>query len=414
MKKIKLIVKNLIRIVLGKILSLIFKRKDNYIIFNAKFGKNNEIFLHNTKYLFLYLNHYLKNSPYKTFWLCDNKQMTSVFKKHGYNNIIRRKSLKGMYYMLRAKFWFYDFLPEDLPKLFLDKAVLINLWHGAGRLKLSGEDAVKNKTNDILDKILKKIKRRDDYCIVNSKSEGDCRITILGIKKEQSVILGSPRIDALYHDFINQNMFMEKDYCAIKKLKEEGKKLIFYVPTFRETKEDISSWLKSDKLKGFLRSNNAVLVCKLHPFDKNSLDEHLSCEFYKMESASDIYCVLKYSDALITDYSSIFFDYLHLDKPIIYYVPDLEEYQIKCRGFYEPYESVTAGEKAYSEEELLKKLEDFMSGIDNYKSQRKALLDRFFVYQDGKNCKKTIEFVNMLRKKPDKNFKQKEKIKVFE
>ena len=117
-----------------------------------------------------------------------------------------------------------------------------------------------------------------------------------------------------------------------------------------------------------------------------------------MDSNADIYPVLKYSDALITDYSSIYFDYLLLDKPIIYYPIDLEEYQKKCRGFYRPYEELTAGVKAYNEQELINAIQDVINGVDDYKEERKVLRDKIFKYQDGRNCERVVEWIKNLDK----------------
>ena len=115
-----------------------------------------------------------------------------------------------------------------------------------------------------------------------------------------------------------------------------------------------------------------------------------------MNSSSDIYAVLKYSTALITDYSSIYFDYLLLDRPIIYYIPDLYEYQTKCRGFYEPYENLTAGIYTTNENELINGLNNIICLKDEYKEKRKLLRDRMFVHQDGKNCERVIEWIKSL------------------
>ena len=129
-----------------------------------------------------------------------------------------------------------------------------------------------------------------------------------------------------------------------------------------------------------------------------ALNFELPYTIYKMDSNSDIYPILKYSDGLITDYSSIYFDYLLLDKPILYYIPDIEEYESQDRGFYEPYENLTAGIYAKTEDELLKGLTDIINGVDNYKEKRKALRDRMFVYQDGNNCKRNLKFIKGLEK----------------
>lgn len=396
-QKIKWFLSNLAAKIFGFLLHIIVPRNKNFFIINARNNISGEGFLHNTKYLFLYLNSI--ESDLKIFWLCDNKEMRNIFQSYGYKNVYSRKSLKGIYYALRSKYWFYDFAVTDLPKKYLQGATLINLWHGIPLKKIINDDKINNSISELkgLHKyIYNALTVRDSYHNVNSEYEQSCYETAFLSTKEKIKILGSPRLDAIFHDFDNQQMFMEKDFNNIKNMCEQGKKLFFYIPTFRDTQKDISGWLKSEKLHKFLRENNAVLVCKLHPFDQNNLDFALNEEFYKMNSSSDIYAVLKYSTALITDYSSIYFDYLLLDRPIIYYIPDLYEYQTKCRGFYEPYENLTAGIYTTNENELINGLNNIICLKDEYKEKRKLLRDRMFVHQDGKNCERVIEWIKSL------------------
>lgn len=394
LKKIRWFLKNIAIKSISIILSLCILRHENYIMFNGKFGKNHEIFLHNTKYLFLYMTN-LKE--FKVSWLCDNKDMIKIFKEYGYNNIYSRKSIQGLYYSLKSKYWFHDFQPMDLPKLYTQGAKLINLWHGTGSLKKCANDDEKiNPYSGIQEKIYNYFLLKDNYYNVDSEHEGKYRKQAFYANDNQIVINGSPRLDILYKDIKNTEIFMQDDFNKIKNLKTQGRKLFFYVPTFRDTEKDISGWLKSKQLDDFLSINNAVLVCKLHPFDTNSLNFELSENFYKMNSDSDLYVVLKYMDAMISDYSSVYFDFLLLDRPIIYYVPDLEEFQKECRGFYEPYEKLTAGVKAYNEDELIKAMQCVINGVDNYKEDRKILRDQTFKYQDGKNCERVVEWIKSL------------------
>lgn len=394
LKKIRWFIKNSFIKIASILLHILIPRNKKYVIFNGKFGKDHEIFLHNTKYLFLYMSNM---KEFHVSWLCDNKEMVKVFNKYGYRNVYSRKSLKGAYNALKSKYWLHDLLPEDLPMLYTEGATIINPWHGTGSLKKCGNDDQNNvKYNRLEQKIINTFTLKDSFFNVDSEHEGKYRMQAFDAKEEQIVINGSPRLDVLFKDFEHQELFMEEDFNAIKQLKENGKKLFFYVPTWRDTKEDISGWLKSKRLDDFLSSNNAVLVCKLHPFDTNSLNFELSENFYKMNSDSDLYAVLKYMDAMISDYSSVYFDFLLLDRPIIYYVPDLEEYQVKCRSFYEPYENLTAGVKAYNEDELINAMQEVINGVDNYKEQRKALRDRMFKYQDGHNCERVVEWIKSL------------------
>lgn len=399
MKKLSFFIRNIIRLILGFLLNSFIKRDSNILLFACRTFQSNDMFLHNTK--FLYLNTSLRKDI-KAIWLSDNAYIEKEMKKRGYN-IYSRKSLKGIYYSLKAKYWFTDFGVYDvMHSYFGHNAVIVNLWHGIPLKKIGFDDSINyfnpKKYNPIIYKIWNSLRIKHNVHIVNSEYEQSCYQTAFLTDKEKNKILGSPRLDVLLHDIPNAEMFMEEDFNNIKKLKTQGKKLFIYMPTFRDTGKDISSWLKSDKLKEFLHNNNTILVCKLHPFDKNSLDFELSEDFYKMDSDSDVYPILKYTDALITDYSSVYFDYLLLDKPILYYSPDLEEYQEKCRGFYEPYENLTAGAITQTEQELFDAMQNVIDGVDNYKEQRKALRDRMFKYQDGRNCERVVEWIRSLDK----------------
>ena len=398
-KQIKFFILNIIRILLAKLLNCLIKRDKNIFLFSCNPGQTGDIFLHNTKYFYLYLN-FTNKLKIKTVWLTNDNFMLEKLNNIGLKDVYTRNSLKGIYYALKAKYWFTDYLMSDTTYSILSSnAVGINFWHGTGGLKKSGQDDIHfiiPQKESLQSKIYNILRIKDTYFNVDSEHESFYRKSAQGATDNQIVIKGSPRLDVLFKDFPNAELFMEEEFNYIKILKQQGKKLFFYVPTFRETQKDISSWLKSPKLAEFLSNNNVVLVCKLHPFDKNSLNFDLNEHFYKMNSQSDLYSVLKYMDVMISDYSSVYFDYLLLDRPILYYVPDLEEYQEKCRGFYAPYETLTAGAKVKTEDELLSAMQDVIDGRDNYKEDRKRLRDQTFKYQDGKNCERVIDWIKSL------------------
>ena len=372
------------------ILDSIIKRDNNIFLSGCKFDEiNRETFNYNTKYFFLYIS---QNHPeIKFFWLCDDKDMLKEFHKRGYKNVVSRNSFKGIWAILKSKFWFCDLGCSQVTILCNKKlkSYMINFWHGSGKIKKYHYDNPDFKPNPLAENL----KKWYDYTTINGEYERDARRSAFRFTDEKIITIGSPRNDVLYHDIKDSEMFMEKDFNNIKKLKENGKYLIFYAPTFRDTGKDISGWLKSEKLVKILKDNNAVLVCKLHPRDVNSLNFELPEEIYNVESSADSHPLLKYTDMLIADYSSIYFDYLLLDKPILYYVPDLEEYQEQCREFYVPFEQQSPGEHAKTENELFEILPRIINGEDNYKDARKELRDKNYKYQDGKNCERIFEFV---------------------
>ena len=407
--KIKWLIKWVSSLILEFILSIFIKRDDKFYLFGSKPNIGKDVFLNHSKYFFLYMQQF---KDIKTVWLCDDEEMIKTFHKNGFNNVYKRNSLKGFYSVLKAKYWFCDFTANQISQFnsSISKSVVINFLHGTG-IKKNGYDAIETRGNQIgvdnsgyvvkdslQDKIYNLFKKSNDYYPVNCSYKAEIRKSAYGATDDQNIILGAPRIDVLYKDIPFAEMFTEKDYEAIKNYKNENKKILVYVPTFRETGKDVSTWLKNEKLQQFLEENNTILACKLHPFDANSLKDNTFKNVYKMENTSDIYPILKYTDGMITDYSSIYLDYLHLDKPIIYHIPDIEEFTTKCRGFYRPFETISAGIYTKNEMELYNAMNDVINGIDNYKEQRKRLFDNMFVYHDGNNCERVFEFIKTLEK----------------
>ena len=400
MKQIKFFIINFIRLVIECFLSIL-PRDKKIIVMGSRVPKSQnkkecDFFMHNTKYLFLYLNSIAK-CKFKVIYLCDADNMLKIFYEKGYRNVFKRNSLKGIFYMLRAKYWLFNNEKiTDISGLLSGGATTINFWHGIPA-KVIGYDQDKNykKRNSFIKFIQRMLCVKSDWYIANGEYDQSCFETAFLTAKENVKILGSPRNDVFFNEFENEDIFMEDDYNAIKKLKEDGKFVIFYIPTFRNDGRDVTGWLKKEKLKTFLRENNAVMVCKLHYADKNTLTiENTDC-IYKMNPLSDIHSVLKYSDALITDFSSISFDYLLSDKPIVYIISDIEKFNNE-RGMYAPFDELVAGITISDENEIFSKLAEIIDGTDNYKEKRKILRNKLFSYQDGKNCERVVEWIKSL------------------
>lgn len=399
-KQLIWVINKIIIIFLLSLSNVIIKKDRALVLFGSKLDEHkNESFIHNSKYLFLYLQKYSDIHP---VWLCNDKKMINTLKKYGLKDVYSRNSIKGILSILKAKFWIYDITANQVSHFNAKNknVIFINLWHGIPLKKIGVDASLKVYNfdkNSIKDKIYRFLRKTDDFYIVNGKYDSSCFQSAFKASEQKIKYLGSPRNDVLINEISNAEIFMEKDFNNIVSLKKTGKKLIIYMPTFRDTGKDISQWLNSCKLKDFLKKNNTVLICKLHPLDKNLLNINLAEEFYKMDNTSDIYPILKYSDALVTDYSSVYFDYLLLDKPIVHYVPDLEEYQEKCRGFYKPFKNLIAGSETHNEQELLLSMQKILDGVDEFKEKRNILRNELFIYQDGQNCNRIYEFLKKIK-----------------
>ncbi|WP_288177740.1 CDP-glycerol glycerophosphotransferase family protein [Blautia hydrogenotrophica] len=108
-----------------------------------------------------------------------------------------------------------------------------------------------------------------------------------------------------------------------------------------------------------------------------------------------LYSLVKEADALITDYSSVYFDYLLLDRPIGFVLEDLESYE-GHRGFVVPNPlDYMPGEKIYCKEELLDFFRKVVNEEDNFKEERKKICDQVNYYQDGNNCARLLELIHL-------------------
>jgi CDP-glycerol glycerophosphotransferase (TagB/SpsB family) len=116
----------------------------------------------------------------------------------------------------------------------------------------------------------------------------------------------------------------------------------------------------------------------------------------------DIYSVVPDYDILITDYSSIFFDYLLSDNPIIFAPFDYEKYITKDRELYYDYDEVTPGPKCKNWEEVLEWIVKFKENPNLFKKEREEVKNRFHKYHDGKNCERVYEEIIKLRTKYNK------------
>ena len=193
-------------------------------------------------------------------------------------------------------------------------------------------------------------------------------------------------------------------------IKNGNKKLVF-MPTYRTALGRVESSIDRklnvlgidnvdiEEVNEFLQENNINIIIKLHPAEeslyidsiKNLSNINLITKSYLDENNIDIYEILRYSDGLITDYSSVYFDYLLLDKPIIFFNNDISEYE-ENRGFLlEPVDYWMPGEKVKSYDEFKKGIEDIAKNNDKYVEARRDIRNIVHRHKDGNSCNRVNE-----------------------
>lgn len=371
-------------------LSYIIPKKKNIIVF---IGRMEGMLIGNVKYLFLHLqrtnpkniNYYfltIHNDIYKEFQ--KNSIPTLIYPDITNLNISFR-SIYTIFLLLRASVIVVDNLLwiSHLRYHILYNSKIIQLWHGMPLKKIE----LQAYRSSIYDKI---IGRYPNYDMVLSPSEFNT-INSFSVAFNSKVIIedGYPTNDVLFRnpdkwDLMGTDLV---SYQQILDYIDNGYKTILYAPTFRDTDGDAlqDNVIDPVELNNFAKDNKLVFIFKFHPYPSydyniDNLDFLISYDNHK-----DIYPLLNKVDLLLTDYSSIYFDFLLISKPIVFFPYDFDKYINKDRELIYDYSSMTPGPKCYSQEELQSEIHNILiKGKDDYSEQRKTLLKLAFKYKDGK------------------------------
>lgn len=216
-------------------------------------------------------------------------------------------------------------------------------------------------------------------------------------KAEEFLNVGYPRNDALLspptkHSLINVDTEL---YARMIQHKKSGGRILFYMPTFRDTGGDFLSdnALNIQELSLLCKKHNALFVAKFHPYIP--VDAFYGLEnFIVCKSTSDAYPLLPLTDGLITDYSSVYYDYLLLDKPVIFYAYDFEKYTTQDRALFFDYASIAHGPIAYTQQELFGyALDVLVHGADNHAPARRAFSRNIHAHNDADTSKRCCQWI---------------------
>ncbi|AIG65638.1 CDP-glycerol glycerophosphotransferase family protein [Weissella tructae] len=280
-----------------------------------------------------------------------------------------------------------DYYPIIYPLKIRDGVDLIQVWHAVGAFKTFGFSRV-GKPGGPNPK--SKNHRNYDYAIVSSTNVAPYYAEGFGIDREKVLPLGAPRTDLFFNE--------DKKKADIIELEEQlpfikDKKVILFAPTFRGSGQRTAhypyEWLDFKALYDNLASQDFVFLMKIHPFVKNSLNipAEYTDFFYDVSNYREINDLLLVSDVLITDYSSVVFEYSLLKKKTIFFTPDLEEY-IADRDFYVEFNEFVPGPIARDFETLVHEIEDYENADE---ARLNGFLDYYFDDLDGNASKRFVD-----------------------
>lgn len=282
------------------------------------------------------------------------------------------------------------------------KQVLSCFWHGIPLKKMA---LMSNNTSYKSDCRNIKSWQKADYISSSSSLYETLMTSCISVKASKYVRTGFPRIDALYNPEVTKADVL-KQYFNVT---DVTAKIGVYMPTFRYELEDDSimdkisrgnffafDYFDLSKLEQVLQKKNKYLIVKLHPYEMKKIDE--KCKNYDhiyflkdidlFKFNYDMYDLLGNTDFLITDFSSVYFDYLHLDKPIYFVTNFLKEYE-KTRGLLMgPYADIVPGAKINTFVELLDILEN---DTDTFAHARHQWLNMTYEIDFQQNCKRCFD-----------------------
>ena len=331
---------------------------------------DNSHYNYNSRYLFEYVK---ENLPEITplFVINDSELRNSLSSKYGKQYFIETESIQGIRQALSAGVWFTS---AGLPAYGIGlhkKRLIINLWHGVPLKKIALLDPNLKKAARIY---FKKIFSENYTCILTTSHELiPLMARSFAVSEDKIKVWGQPRNDGLFQ----KNDCREILGQLFPDLPEYTK-TVLYAPTFRDYGQVQLFPFKDfdqEQLESFLEEKNMLLFIRTHVAEQGSAAPYLGkrIRFLGNEQAEDVTGILNIFDCLITDYSSIYIDYLLTDKPMIFLPYDRQQY-LDGRGMNFDYDDVTPGPKPETFNDFL----DALSPKEDFWKSERTRVNRLF------------------------------------
>ena len=362
------------------------KQKDNWIIFESFVGRN---YSGQPKYIYQYLQ---KNygKKYNYIWIVNDKKL-EIDGKH---TKVKRFGLKYYYYMTRSKYWVNNMRqPYAFPKR--DSQIMLETWHGTPLKRLVFDMDDVHSANPKYKQIVYKQSRKWDYLLSDNGFSTEVFQSCFMFDKEKILELGYPANDPMY----DKNLDVKAAELKRKIGVPLDKKVLLYAPTWRDDNMYGAGEYKFELALDLNRlykefGDEYVILLRMHYWVVDQLDlkglEDFVINVSKYSDITDIYLI---SDICMTDYSSVFFDYANLRRPILFYMYDLEKYRDVLRGFYLDINKDLPGPILTTNDEVVDALKNIDEIKKNYNSKYETFYNRFCHIDDGNAAKRVCEKV---------------------
>ncbi|MGG7161504.1 CDP-glycerol glycerophosphotransferase family protein [Clostridium baratii] len=312
-------------------------------------------------------------------------------------SITAKRSLKEMIsfvnYLATSKYILLDdYYPQIYKYDIRDNVEVIQLWHATGAFKTFGFSRIGKKGGP---RVKSRNHRNYTKAIVSSENIKLHYAEAFGISEDRVISTGVPRTDIFFDDEYKNKKISEL-YNKYPVLKD--KKVIMFAPTFRGSGQKSATYdfevFDIKKLYEVL-GEDYIIISKLHPFIKEPMNIPNECKDFVIDLSEEreINDLLFITDILITDYSSVCFEYSLLNRPMIFFAYDLDDY-IASRDFYYPYESFVPGPIARTTSDIINIIKENKFEVEKLEKFRNTFFDHF----DGKSTERVVDTLLRLNK----------------
>lgn len=324
-------------------LSLFSKRDKKLIVFC---GMHCDCFNSNSKHLFLY---FLKNEPEYTvkFVINDDEKRTALIQQYG-DHFIDTRTKEGKQTAIRAAAWVVSWLDLPLGGLFLRfRRYVLHLGHG---ILLKGLGFTE-KDGHFIKKLYYWLNKSNITCsLATSTFMSKLVAKSMGTGVNRTIIAGQPYTDALFNEPVSLPIIDKTQFNVL------------YAPTWRKHSE-VKLFPFADfnftALEDFLTKNNIHIFVRFHPAYEETIPQDIlkmkNVSLFSAKQYTEIMDYINCFDSLITDYSSIYLDYMPLERPMLFLPYDLDE-ELKTSGFVMDYMENTPGLKPATQAEFIEAL----------------------------------------------------------
>ena len=343
-------------------------------------------------------------------WLSDDEDIVRILQNGGYE-AYAADGLRGVYLTLRAEYVVVSHGPGDVSWWATGSADVVQTWHGVPLKRIGGD---LDRDWSLPGRFFFRLNGSGwEYFVSTAERLGSIFEGAYRQSAEDILPVGYPRNDEI-RDGVPGAMVGEDDavHDRVRSLAADHP-LALYMPTWRDWGSGVEQGtplrdaVDFERLDAEMADRDAYLLVKLHPHERLDVDLGSLDRVVELPADADPYPVLRYVDVLATDYSSVYFDYLWADRPVVFFPYDRESYA-ENPGFYFDYDDVTPGPTPTDFEGFCDALGDALDGYDGstdagtaegdaaaaaegvpdggdpYADERAAVRDHFFDHDGGR------------------------------